>query len=324
MANDVKPGQRAGMWAICALIGAGGVLASYHYGPKTAKVSMPITQARVADFAVAVRARGEMRSVRSDIVTAPQVPDLRIVHLAESGKAVKDGDVVVEFEIAPEETAAHASLPRRALNKSILRAPHDGILSVLPNLRNGAVSGSATPPFKPGDRVWTGAAVAEIADLSKMRLELKLDEVDRGKVQLKQLVRVRLDAVPDREFTAKLDWISPIASIAFKGLGLTEKTFLAYATLQQTDARLKPGMPGTAEIVIESLRDQLLIPIRASFSLDGKPAVYLQKGDEFVLRPIEVGKRNDTDLVVLNGLKEGETVALEDPADAARRARKLQ
>ena len=38
---------------------------------------------------------------------------------------------------------------------------------------------------------------------------------------------------------------------------------------------------------------------------------------------IEVGKRNDTDIVVLSGLKEGEMVALEDPLEAAKRAKKL-
>ena len=41
------------------------------------------------------------------------------------------------------------------------------------------------------------------------------------------------------------------------------------------------------------------------------------------MRRIEVGKRNDGDLVVLKGLKAGETIAMEDPAEVAKRARKL-
>ena len=39
---------------------------------------------------------------------------------------------------------------------------------------------------------------------------------------------------------------------------------------------------------------------------NGKPAVYVQKGQQFLTRAIEVGKRNEEDLVVLSGLKEGE------------------
>lgn len=400
-------------------------MAAYRYGSKTTRVEVQVTKVRVADFVVSVRSRGEVRSVRSDIITAPQVPDLRIVKLAESGKLIKEGEVIVEFDAAQQEqtylerntgvrtadseitqaraehritneldamtlmssqynvqrakleaskaevlsaiegaknlvdvdvsegdllqaqtairshrvtedadlerlqqkkdkTIRDADRAKSYLNKMVLRAPHDGIVNILPNFRSNGSFGSTPPPFKEGDRVWTGAALAEIPDLSKMRLELKLEEVERGKVQLKQSVKVRVDAIPDKEFDAKLDWISPIAAIAFKGMGLTEKTFPAYATLHNTDGRLKPGMTGTAEIVIESQPNQLLIPIRASFTQDGKPAVYMQKGNEFVLRAIEVGKRNETDIVVAKGLRPGDTVALENPAEAAKRARKLQ
>jgi len=132
-----------------------------------------------------------------------------------------------------------------------------------------------------------------------------------------------VDAVADNELVAELDWISPIAAINFRGMGLTEKTFPARATLKRLDSRLRPGMSATAEVVIESEPKSLLIPVRASFMSNGKPAVYVQKGDKFLLRPIEVGKRNDTDMVVLKGLREGEQVALENPIEAAKRAKKL-
>ena len=55
----------------------------------------------------------------------------------------------------------------------------------------------------------------------------------------------------------------------------------------------------------------------------GKPAVYVQRGKDFVIRKIEVGKRNDTDMIVTKGLREGEMVALENPIEAAKRAKKL-
>jgi hypothetical protein len=67
----------------------------------------------------------------------------------------------------------------------------------------------------------------------------------------------------------------------------------------------------------------VLIPVRSSFLDKGKPAVYVQKGQEFEIRHIEVGKRNDTDMIVLKGLKEGELVTLENPIEAAKKAKKL-
>jgi hypothetical protein len=66
----------------------------------------------------------------------------------------------------------------------------------------------------------------------------------------------------------------------------------------------------------------LLIPVRSSFTRNGKPAVYVEVGQQFAVREIEVGKRNDEDEVVTGGLKEGEMVTLESPEEAAKRARK--
>lgn len=209
------------------------------------------------------------------------------------------------------------------LQKMAIYAPIGGIVNILPNFRTQGSFGSSPPPFKEGDRAWTGAAIAEIPDLSSMRVELKLDEVDRGKLHLGQAVRVRVDALPEKELTAELDWISPIAAIQYRGMGLSEKTFPARATLKNLDPRLRPGMSASAEVLIEAQSDALMIPARASFVNRGKPSVWIQRGTGYQIREIEVGRRNDNEIVVSKGLKEGETIYLENPVEAAKRARKL-
>jgi HlyD family secretion protein len=203
-----------------------------------------------------------------------------------------------------------------------LRAPTDGVANVLSNFRSQGTFGQSTPPFKEGDNVWNGAEIMEIPDLTDLYVDLKLEEVDRGRIQIGQQVRVRVDAIPDKEFEAQLDYISPIAALVFKGGSTPEKSFPARATLKHLDERLRPGMSSTAEVIIEREPNMLLIPARASFDKDGKPAVYVQIGKQFAVRNIEVGKRNDDDIIVTKGLKEGEIVTLESPADAAKRAKK--
>ncbi len=433
--SEIKPKIRIGqseagvrrkriMFGVLAIACAGAGYAAYNYNQKTSVVEVPVAKVRRGDFTIVVRARGEIRSVNSTVIAAPQVPDPRIVKLAENGKAIRKGEVVVEFDAAQQEQsllernttvrtidsqivqtkASHrivdemdgmnkmtaeynherakleaskaevvseiegaksridveiangelgqvkqtinthkatqnADLERLDQNKDkairdvnraqgylknmVLRAPSDGIVNVLPNFRSQGSWGSSPPPFKEGDRAWTGAAIAEIPDLSLMRIDLKLDEVDRGKLALGQKVKVRIDAIPDREFDAELDWISPIAAVQFRGMGMTEKTFPARATLVGSDKRLRPGMSASAEILIEREASQLMIPTRSSFTVQGKPSVYVQKGGNFIIRQIEVGKRNDSETVVLKGLNEGEVVTLENPADAARRQKKL-
>ncbi len=432
MSKDIKPKQRLGqagakgkviLWGLLLVVLAGGGFAAYRYNTQK-PIEVPVASARRGEFVVAVKVRGEIKSTRSTILSAPQVPNPRIVKLAESGKMIKKGDVVVEFDAAQLETwyldrqtqvrtvdsemvqqkASHrivneqdsmslmtsqydvqrseleaskaeilseiegaknrinvgiaegsltqvkttikahgvsqgADIDRLQMRKDksvrdmdrikgylsnmTIRAPSDGIVNVLPNFRAQGSWGQTPPAFKEGDNAWTGAAIAEIPDLSEMRMELKLEEVDRGKIKLGQLVRVRIDAIPDREFTAALDWISPIASLQFRGFGSSEKTFPARATLRETDNRLRPGMSASADVIIESAPNSLLIPNKASFLQNGNPSVWIQQGQGFQVRKIEVGKRNDNDIVVLNGLKEGDRIALENPAEVAKRAKKF-
>jgi RND family efflux transporter MFP subunit len=411
-------------FAVVAALAGGGAWAAYHYTGRTV-VEIATARVRKADFVISVRTRGEIRSNNSMVIMAPQVPNPKITQIAESGKPVRKGDIVVQFDEAQQEQfvldrstsmrtvdseivqlkashkmtdeadamslmtseynvqraeleakkadvvskiegakskidvgitqgeldqvkttinaheiAQQADVQRleqkkdktkrdleRAkgyLEKMVLRAPIDGIVNILPNFRAQGNFGSNPPPFKEGDNAWTGAAIAEIPDLSSMRIELKLDEVDRGKLKIGQLVKVKVDAIPEKELMAELDWISPIAAITFRGgPGLSEKTFPARATLKNLDPRLRPGMSASAEVIIETHKNALLIPARASFAHRGKPAVYIQRGNNFDIRPIEVGKRNEGDIVVLSGLKEGDLVTLENPVEAARRAKKL-
>jgi len=434
MSKDVKPKQRLGQgrksvtqrmvgWSVVTAMAAGGAWAAFRYGGTT-QVEVAVAKAREAEFVISVRTRGEIKSTKSVILSAPQVPDLRIVTLAESGRPVKKGDVIVEFDAAQQEqnlldrttsvrtvdseivqmkasqkitdesdsmnvmtagynlqraeleaskaeilseiegaknridvgitkgeldqvetvvkahdVAKNADLERLRqkkdktvrdvdrskgyLSRMVIRAPSDGIVNILPNIRSQGSWGQTPPPYKEGDRASSGTAIAEIPDLAEMRVELRLDEVDRGKLKLGQKIRIKVDAIPDKEFSAELDWISPIAAVAWRGPGMTEKTFPARATLKNLDPRLRPGMSASSQIIIESVPNSLLVPLKASFMHKGKPAVWVQRGQHFEIRPIEVGKRNDTDLVVLKGLKPGETVTLEDPVEAARKAKKL-
>ncbi len=433
MSKDIKPKVRIGrhgltgrkkavLWSIGLLLFGGAGYAAYYYGARTV-VEVPVARVRRGAFVLAVRTRGEVRSTKSIVLQAPQVPGLRIVKLATQGQFVKQGDVVVEFDASTQEqnlldrqttvdTVDSAEVTTRAsqkmtdesdalslmtseyslerakleaskaeilsviegekdrinvgvsegsldltkatinthkvsqqsdlqrlktqkdkalrdlgktktyLTQMSIRAPVGGVVNILSNFRSGGNFGQSDPPFREGDSVWTGAPIAEIPDLGSMRAELKLDEVDRGRVHRGFAVKVRVDAIPDKEFDAVLDWISPIAALAFRGQQNADKQFPAYATLKSVDPRLRPGMSASVDIVIESQPDVLLIPIRASFPQNGKPSAFVQAGELFHPRPIEVGLRNEEDMVVLKGLRAGEMVALEDPAEAARRAKK--
>ena len=72
--------------------------------PGSTEVEVAVARVRRADFVISVRTRGDIRSARSTILKAPSVPGLRIVHLADNGRPIKKGEMVVEFDAAQQES----------------------------------------------------------------------------------------------------------------------------------------------------------------------------------------------------------------------------
>ncbi|MDE0627585.1 MAG: HlyD family efflux transporter periplasmic adaptor subunit [Bryobacterales bacterium] len=388
------------------------------YGP--APPELPTAEVERRDFLRTVTTRGELKSAMSVQIVAPQTPDLKIVQLAENGRPITEGAIIVQFdesaqedllieretevrqvdseieqaeaqhaitdernemmvmqatynleraeleaskqeilaeieaekakidvviakgELTKSETNAEASdmsqaadmerlierkskairdldLSKTYLGSMLLRAPRDGIVHILPNNRAQGSFGTARPPFQEGDTVWTGAAIAEIPDLESLRVEFRVDEVDRGRVEEGQETRIRIDAVPDALLSGAVSWLSPIATLVFNRLP-PEKNFPAHSGIDDIDDRLRPGMSATVEIVVQRISDVLVIPNKASTQIDGKPTVFVKDGPGFQRRPIEVSATNGTEIVVASGLEEGDVIALENPelADQGR------
>ena len=228
-----------------------------------------------------------------------------------------------------DNAVKNLNLTQTYLDQMDIKAPTDGIVNLLTNFRaQGTFGRGGAPPFKEGDNVWTGAQIAEIPDLSTMYIDLKLDEVDRGKIALGQDIKLRVDSIPDKEFEANLDFIAPAAALVFTGVGSdmstnTQKYFPARGTLKAVDDRLRPGTSASVEIIIERQSNSLTIPLQANFDVKGKPVVYVQSGKGFVMRQIQVGKKNEDEVLVTGGLREGESVALVDPTKAQKGKKKI-
>jgi len=83
----------------------------------------------------------------------------------------------------------------------------------------------------------------------------------------------------------------------------------------QLEVLLRPGLLADVEIIIEKIADAINIPNQAVFERDGKQFVYVQnpKDNHFDQRVIKLAKRSESVMVIADGLKTGETIALGDP-----------
>ena len=201
---------------------------------------------------------------------------------------------------------------RQGLANLQLRAPAAGMVNILPNFRSGGPFGGEQE-FRAGDRAWPGAAILELPDLSSIHLEARLDESDRGRLAVGQEASVRIEAVPGREFKARIDRISVLARVDFSSGWPPTRNFDLDLVLTDVDPRIRPGMSAVARIATERVPDVLVVPAASVFQQNGHPVVYRLDGSAFEERRIEVARRGREQAVVASGLAPGDRVASRRP-----------
>src|SRR5262249_40943294 len=143
--------------------------------------------------------------------------------------------------------------------------------------------------------------IAALPDMSSFRVDVRVDETDRGRLKLNQPATVRIDAIPDKEFKATVLEISPLAKIDYSSWPFP-KNFDIVVQILENDPRIRPGMSATARIAVEKYSNSLLVPPQAVFEKNGSPIVYVLRRSRFEERRVQVGRRGKTMLQISSGL----------------------
>jgi HlyD family secretion protein len=196
----------------------------------------------------------------------------------------------------------------RALTQMSQRAPSAGTISLLQHW-----GGSGMVTYRPGDRAWSGAAIAELPDATTLRITARVDETERGRLALQQPVTVQLNAIPDRQFSGHIEQIGAIASLDFNSGWPITRNFILQVGIDQTDSRFKPGITGEVTVVVDKVANAIILPAQALFQKSGLNVAYIWHRGEFEERVVEVGRRSGDKIVVAKGVAAGDKVALRDP-----------
>ncbi len=208
---------------------------------------------------------------------------------------------------ARDKAKDEKELTEYRLSQMELKAPLTGVVHILPNYSQGWMNAK---PFKVGDQAWPGGALVEIPALETLEMEGKLDEIDRGRLKANHDVIVRLDALPEINFPAKLLQISPMTVMGWEWP--PTRTFRGFAKLDKIDDRLRPGMNGRMDVVIDRIKDAISVPARAVFTRAGKPIVYVAEKGTYRPVEIEIVAKNP-DEVAVKGIDANAQVAIVEP-----------
>ena len=218
-----------------------------------------------------------------------------------SGKAKISG-----LESVRDKTKAVVDLTKNRLTQMEQKSPSTGVIVYLMNNSSGWMNAK---PFKVGDNVWPGSAIAEIPDLASLYIKAKVDENDRGRLQAGQEAQIRLDPFPEKTYQGKLESISLLTEQNFEWP--PTRNFRGFAKVEPLDRRLRPGMQGKMDLVVEKIAHAISVPSKALFTRNGKPVVLLDRKGEFQAVEVKVVARNP-DEVAVEGIRGGARVALTD------------
>jgi cobalt-zinc-cadmium efflux system membrane fusion protein len=142
-----------------------------------------------------------------------------------------------------------------------------------------------------------------IADLSILWIEANLFEKDLGRVRVGAPATVTVGAYPDEIFKGKLTYISSTVD-------KDTRAVQARVEVPNPGGRLKPEMFATASIDSAATSKALTLPQEAVLLINGQAIAFVQEGDGFEPRPIELGEKVGPRVVVRSGVQEGEQVVV--------------
>ena len=234
-------------------------------------------------------------------------------------QAAKAGVRAAEGSVA--QTRGSLMQSRTNLRFSVIRSPVDGVVISRTIDVGQTVAASFQTP--------TLFTIAQ--DLTKMQIEVSVDEADISRIKLDQKVSFTVDAYPEQSFKGRVVQIrsAPIVN-------QNVVTYVVVVNVDNTDLKLMPGMTANVSVEVAMKEDVLqLPPVALRFMPKSKDAgqsgakppgppgpaamrkgkgqqVYVLKDNQPLAVPIKTGISNNTSVELVEGpLKEGDEVIVE-------------
>ena len=276
-----------------------------------------------------LKAKADLRLAELDKQKNPLLPaitakqnDLAVEgardHLAQTEKNLSNRRATGEAGVAIQQAAkakaeAQATTAQQNIAQMTLRATRPGYVAIKTNTStNFFFTGMTLPFFQVGDTVRPGMAVAEIPDMRHWEVSVNVGELDRGHLKPGDKVSITVVALANHLFHGHVKQLGGMTGPFWN------RHFECNISLDDPMEQLRPGMSASIVVTTDELKGVLSLPAQALFESDGKTFAYVRTGGTFVARNIRLVRRSETRAVV-EGLKEGEVVALANPVEITKK-----
>ncbi|HEU4390509.1 MAG TPA: efflux RND transporter periplasmic adaptor subunit [Blastocatellia bacterium] len=196
-------------------------------------------------------------------------------------------DAIRGLQAVIEERRASLDLAKKQLGDAVIVSPIDGVVKEKRQSRGEYV--------KPGD------PIAIILQVNPLRLRLEVPEAFAASVKPGQVVSLKVDSYPDREFQGTVKRINP-------ALDEKNRSLTAEAEVNNRAGQLKPGMFARAQVVSDPSSTALLVPENSVVSVAGVNKVFVVDGGHAVERLVKLGTHDGNLVEIIEGVRTGERV----------------
>jgi HlyD family secretion protein len=151
--------------------------------------------------------------------------------------------------------------------------------------------------------------VLRLPDLNKMQVAAKISETRVSYIAPEMDAVVRVDAFPGMELKGRVTRVDeyPVPSGWFSQ---SVKQYATYVELIDPPPGVRPGLTAQVEINVERIPNALKAPVQAIFERNGEYYCVVRNGNRTEPRWLDIGPTNDQEVLIRNGLSEGEQVVL--------------
>lgn len=195
---------------------------------------------------------------------------------------------------------------RQNLGYTTVVAPMDGTVSAM-TVQKGVIVASGT------NNVSGGTTILTLSDLSRVFVLATVDESDIGGVQAGQRATIGVDSFPGRRFKGQ------VVRVAVKGQNASNVvTFeVKVEVLDEQKHLLKPEMTGNVTIVQDERHGVLTLPADA-VTRQGERGAFVTIAGTNERRPVKLGLAGVDRIEIVEGVRDGETVAFSEDESASR------
>jgi biotin carboxyl carrier protein len=193
-------------------------------------------------------------------------------------------------------------------NSLYLKAPVDGLV-----IRAEMPEWVTNLGFKveEGNTVYTSMPIFQIPDMSKMQVSVEVAEADYKRINNDQKVEIKIASVDGLKTTGKV--VRKSLATKNKDQKSAIKTYEVIVSIDSCDSKMCPGLGASCSIIINNVKDTLVVPSAAIFTKDSTKIVYVSKDKKFIPVQIEISVTNISESIVSKGLKGDEIIALMEP-----------